>query len=160
MSAGEKRRVPGSSFSVQKPTNNGYLLDTNTVSELTKPRPNTGLLKFLATLPEYRLFLSVLTIGELVSGIHRLAESNKKRDLWAWLTTDLVARFNERILPVDFDSAHLWGQWEAESKKNGEVLPAIDALLAATAFSNGLAIVTRNTKHFSNLHIRVENPWT
>ena len=160
MTAGQKIRGPGSSFPTQKPTNNGYLLDTNVVSELTKPRPNAGLLKFLATLPEYRLFLSVLTIGELVSGIHRLAESNKKRDLWTWLSTDLVVRFNERILSVDFDSAHLWGQWEAESRKNGDVLAAIDALLAATAFSNGLAIVTRNTKHFSKMHVRVENPWT
>lgn len=60
----QKSRAPGSAYTTQKPTNNGYLLDTDTVSELTKPRPNNGLLQFLATVPEYRLFLSFLTIGE------------------------------------------------------------------------------------------------
>jgi predicted nucleic acid-binding protein len=160
VSAAQKSRTPASAYTKQKPTNNGYLLDTNTVSELTKPRPNNGLLQFLATVPDYRLFLSVLTIGEIVSGIHRLPESKRKRDLWTWLTTDLVARFRERILSVDFDCAHLWGQWEAESRKSGEVLPAIDTLLAATAVSNGLAIVTRNTKHFNKLNVLVEDPWT
>jgi predicted nucleic acid-binding protein len=160
VSAARKSRAPASTYTPQKPTYNGYLLDTKTISELTKPRPNKGLLQFLASVPEYRLFLSVLTIGEIVSGIHRLPESNKKRDLWTWLTTDLVARFNERMLSVDFKCAHLWGQWEAESRKKGEVLPAIDTLLAATAFSNGLAIVTRNSKHFKKLNVRVENPWT
>ncbi len=160
MSAAQKGRATGSASTTQKPTNNGYLLGTNAVSELTKPRPNNGLLQFLATVPEYRLFLSVLTIGELVCGIHRLPESNRKRDLWTWLTIDLVARFRERMLSVDFDCAHVWGQWEAESRKSGDVLPAIDTLLAATAFSSGLAIVTRNTKHFNKLNVRVEDPWT
>jgi predicted nucleic acid-binding protein len=160
VSAAQKGRATGSASTTQKPTNNGYLLGTNAVSELTKPRPNNGLLQFLATVPEYRLFLSVLTIGELVCGIHRLPESNRKRDLWTWLTIDLVARFRERMLSVDFDCAHVWGQWEAESRKSGDVLPAIDTLLAATAFSSGLAIVTRNTKHFNKLNVRVEDPWT
>lgn len=155
-----KTRTPGTSYTVAKPTSNGYLLDTNAISELTKPRPNKGFLQWLGTVPEYRLYLCVLTIGELVSGIVRLPESNKKRDLWTWLTSDLVARFSERIVPVDFDAAHLWGQLEGEARAKGTVLPAIDTLLAATAFSHGLAIVTRNTRDFTNLPVRVESPWT
>lgn len=142
------------------PTSDGYLLDTNAISELTKPRPNKGFLRWLATVPEYRLYLSVLTIGEIVSGIERLPESNKKRDLWSWLTTDLLARFGERIVPVDFDVAHLWGRFEAHARTQGKVLPVIDALLAATAMRHRLAIVTHNTRDFANLFVRVENPWT
>ncbi len=141
-------------------TSNGYLLDTNTISELTKPRPNQGVLQWLATVPEYRLYLSVLTIGELVSGVDRLPESKKKRDLWTWLSGDLVVRFRERIVPVDFDAAHRWGRLEAAARASGAVLPVIDALLAATALNHGLVIVTRNTRDFTNLPIRVENPWT
>jgi predicted nucleic acid-binding protein len=140
--------------------NNGYLLDTNAISELTKPRPNNGFLQWLGTVPEYRLYLSVLTIGELVSGVDRLPDSNKKRDLWIWLSGDLVARFGERIVPVDFDAAHLWGRLEGEARAKGTVLPAVDTLLAATALRHGLAIVTRNARDFTNLPIRVENPWT
>jgi predicted nucleic acid-binding protein len=139
---------------------NGYLLDTNAISELTKPRPNTGLLQWLGSVPEYRLYLSVLTIGELVSRIDRLPESKKKRDLWTWLTGDLVARFGDRIVPIDFDTAHFWGRLEGEARANGTLLPVIDALLAATACRHGLAIVTRNTRDFISLPVRVENPWT
>lgn len=140
-------------------TSNGYLLDTNAISELTKPRPNKGVLQWFGTVPEYRLYLSVLTIGELVSDVERLPDSDKKRDLWTWLTSDLVARFGERVVPVDFDAAHLWGRLEGEARANGTVLPLIDALLAATALSHGLALVTRNMRDFTNLPVRVENPW-
>lgn len=145
---------------MRAPTDIGYLLDTNAISELTKPRPNTGFLQWLETAPEYRLYLSVLTIGELVSGIDRLPESTKKRELSTWLSGDLVARFGERILPVDFDAANVWGRLEGEARGKGTVLPVIDGLLAATAFVHGLAIVTRNTRDFASLPVRVEHPWT
>ena len=156
-----KSNAPRSAFTTTNlPTSNGYLLDTNAISELTKPRPNKGFLQWLQTVSEYRLYLSVLTIGELVSGIERLPTSKKKRDLWTWLTNDLVARFGERIIPVDFDAAHLWGRFEAQARKGGVALPVIDALLAATAMRHGLAIVTRNTRDFANLIVRLESPWT
>jgi predicted nucleic acid-binding protein len=138
----------------------GYLLDTNAISELAKPRPNRGLLQWLRAVPEYRLYLSVLTIGELLFGIDRLPESKKKSDLWKWLSSDLVARFGERIVTVDFDAAHRWGRLEGEARAKGTALAVIDALMAATALRHGLVIVTRNTKDFTSLPVRVENPWT
>ena len=136
---------------------NGYLLDTNVVSEWTKPRPNAGVVRWLADTDEDTLFLSVITLGEVGKGVERLAPGARRTRLSTWLTADLPERFEGRLLDVDTAVALTWGRMLGAAN---EPVAGIDALIAATAVVNNLAIVTRNERHFSFTGVALVNPWT
>jgi predicted nucleic acid-binding protein len=133
-----------------------YLLDTNVLSEAVRPRPNAGLLAWLAEIPESSLHLSVLTLGELRSGVEALADGTKKEKLRVWLEQDLPLRFGERLLDVDAAVADRWGRLVGQA---GRPLAAIDSLLAATALARGLRMVTRNVDDFRFPGLEVVMPW-
>jgi predicted nucleic acid-binding protein len=133
-----------------------YLLDTNVVSELARPRPAAAVLKWLDQAPYQAIHLSALTLGELRHGIERLPEGARKERMRAWLEMELPAWFGERLLPVDSQVADRWGRLAAESRRP---LPAIDSLLAATALHHGLRLVTRNVTDFKFAGLAVINPW-
>ncbi|QIS14284.1 type II toxin-antitoxin system VapC family toxin [Nocardia arthritidis] len=137
-----------------------YLLDTCTVSEWTKPRPNRGLIRWLHLADEDRLHLSVISLGEIRKGIEMLPDSAKKQRLVDWLTDSLTVRFRDRILPVDAVVAQAWGRMVARTERNRDRMDAADALIAATAESYGLEVVTRNVKHFGPTGVRVLCPWS
>lgn len=134
----------------------GYLLDTNVVSELARPKPAGAVLRWLDQAPYQAIHLSVLTRGELRHGIERLAEGAKKERMRAWLESDLPAWFGERLLPVDAQVADRWGRLAAQARRP---LPAIDSLLAATALHHGLRLVTRNVADYRFAGLAVVNPW-
>ncbi|MGV9822780.1 PIN domain-containing protein [Nocardia xishanensis] len=138
----------------------GFLLDTCAVSEWVKPRPNPGLVHWLDEADEDRLHLSVITLGEIRKGVELLPDAGRKQRLVEWLTISLVGRFERRLLPVDEGVAHAWGRILARGESEGRAVDATDALLAATAESHGLDIVTRNVRHFSSTGVRVVCPWT
>lgn len=140
-------------------TPRGYLLDTNVVSEWTKPEPDTGLIAFLEAVDEDRLFLSVATLAEVRRGIDLLAEGRKRRRLDAWLAHDLRERFDARILDVDAAIADHWGRLSAKASRAGRPSPAIDCLIAATAAAHDLVVVTRNVSDFAHFEIEIINPW-
>ncbi len=133
-----------------------YLLDTNVVSELTRPKPASAVLKWLDQAPYQAIHLSVLTRGELRHGIERLPEGPKKEQMRVWLERDVPAWFGERLLPVDAQVADLWGRLAAGSRRP---LPTVDSLLAATALHHGLRLVTRNVADFQFAGLIVINPW-
>jgi len=135
----------------------GYLLDTNCVSELIKPRPEARVVEWVEAADESVLFLSVLTLGEIRKGVAALPQSKRRTRLETWLEVDLQARFAGRILPIDSGIADRWGSMAAESKRKGKSLPVIDGLLAATALHHNLTIVSRNAADFSNLPVL--DPW-
>ena len=137
-----------------------FLLDTCALSELTKPRPDAGLLRWLDEADETALYLSVITLGEIRQGIAALANSKRKRELERWLEEDMTARFAERLLPFGAAEAEEWGRLSGEARRKGSSPPVIDAMLAATARVHDLAVVTRNTSDFESLAINVENPWS
>ncbi len=137
----------------------GYLLDTNVISELRKPRPNKGLVAWIDSTREDLLFLSTLTVGEIRLGIESVTDSRKRHDLERWLLADVRERFAGRILSVDADTADRWGRLEAAARSRAAKLPVIDALLAATAVHHDLELVTRNVKDFGSTGLRVVNPW-
>jgi len=85
-----------------------YLLDTNTISEWVKPRPDPGIMQWLNEVDEDRTYLSVITLGELRKGVDRLADGRRRDRLDPWLTTDLSDRFGNRLLPVDAAIATEW----------------------------------------------------
>ena len=136
-----------------------YLLDTCVISELVKPRPDVNVVRWVDSVDERKLFLSVLTVGELEKGIAKLQESSRKSDLREWLVHDLGERFSERILPVDAAVAVAWGRIQGEAERGGMKLPVIDSLLAATAEIHRLTLATRNVADFDRCGATVFNPW-
>ncbi len=137
-----------------------FLLDTNVVSDLRKPRPNRGLLTWISSIDEFKLFLSVLTIGELRIGITMQADPKKRSALDVWLVSDLIPRFEGRMLSFDLDAAERWGRMEGQARLGSGKLPVIDSQLAATALRHDLTLVTNNESDFSRSGVAVLNPWT
>jgi len=116
-------------------------------------------MEWFGAVPEVRIYLSVITLGEITKGILRLPDPAKAQRLQAWLDNDLRSRFHGRLLGVDADVAMEWGAVCAEAERAGTPRPVIDALLAATARVHGLTLVTRNTADFLNIRVDVFNPW-
>jgi predicted nucleic acid-binding protein len=137
-----------------------FLLDTNVVSEWTKPRPNAGVVRWLSECDEDRVFLSVVTLAELRHGIERLAASRRRSSLDAWLGEELSQRFEGRILPVEAPVADLCGRVVARREALGRPIHAMDALIAATATMHDLTLVTRNSSDFETSVKSILNPWS
>lgn len=95
-------------------------------------------------------------MGELRKGIDQLADQERKLKLLDWLEVDLPAFFTGRIFPIDAAVADRWGRLQAQA---GRPIPAIDSLLAATALTHRLRLVTRNTRDFIHPELDVINPW-
>lgn len=136
-----------------------FLVDTCLISELVKPRPDPNVLSWIETVDEGRLYLSVLTLGELAKGIAKLPDSPRKDKLLQWVEQDLKDRFAGRILPIEADVAMVWGSLQGGAERAGEKLPVIDALLTATAAIHQLTIATRNVADFTRCGATVFNPW-
>ena len=136
-----------------------YLLDTCVISELVARQPNHDVVQWIDGVQEDELCLSVITVGEIKRGIEKLADSQRKHDLAAWLEDDLLARFGDRILPIDVPVMLVWGQLGSDMEKRGKPMPAIDSLIAATCLEAGLSLVTRNVSDFAHSGVKVINPW-
>ena len=137
----------------------GFLLDTNVISELIKPRPEKTVTAWIESTDESLLCLSVLTLGEIRRGIAVLPQSRRRANLEAWLDKDLPARFEGRILPIDQEVSDRWGLLTAAARNSGIVLPVIDGLLAATALEHNLTFVTRDIGQIPSMGVAVFNPW-
>ena len=137
-----------------------YLLDTNVVSEWARPHPNPGVVRWLADVDEDRVYISVLTFGELRRGVDRLTPGRRRHRLDTWLSEELADRFVDRVLPMDQDVADVWGRLLAHSESAGRPVGAVDGLIAATAEHHGLEVVTRNVKDFESTGVRLLNPWS
>ncbi|HKU96768.1 MAG TPA: type II toxin-antitoxin system VapC family toxin [Vineibacter sp.] len=136
-----------------------FLLDTNVVSEWTKPRPDHAVVAWLAELDEDRVFLSVVTVAELRHGIQRLPMGARRHRLDEWLTRQLPLRFEARILAIDVETADMWGRVMARGQASGRPIGPMDAFIAATAERHDLTLATRNVSDFDALGIRLTNPW-
>ena len=138
----------------------GFLLDTCVISELIKPSPSSNVVRWVDDHEEEAFYISVITFGEIEKGISKLPEGKKKERLQAWLYRELTDRFNDRVLDVSADVAHTWGRILGAAEKNGHSLPVIDALIAATAITKGLTVVTRNTDDMKESGVALLDPWT
>jgi len=135
-----------------------YLLDTCVISELAKPVPEKKVLNWLNGTPSEVLLLSVVTIGEIRKGLTKLPDSKRKESLTFWLNT-LLEDYQPRILPVDLAVADNWGLIQGDAEMAGTPMSSIDGLIAATAYTHNLTIVTRNEKDFSVARVPIINPW-
>lgn len=132
-----------------------FLLDINVISERVKPRPDPGVVAWLAEADEDRVFISV-TLAELRQ--HRTP--GRKRRLDAWLRRGLPLRFEGRVLPIDGSIADAWGWVVAHREAAGRPIGPMDAFIAATARVHQLALVTRNAADFKTSVRDVIDPWS
>jgi toxin FitB len=136
-----------------------YLLDTCLISELVAKRPNQKVVDWLDNQTPESLYLSVITMGEIAKGIHKLGGSQRKDSLQIWLTQILPTRFSGRILGIKVETMLLWGELVGGLEKQGRSLPVMDSLIAAIALQNSLSLVTRNEDDFAGTGIEIVNPW-
>jgi predicted nucleic acid-binding protein len=134
------------------------LVDTCVLSEVQRKQGSRKVRERLESLPADDVFLSVLTIGELRKGIDKLKAGARKRSLDLWLEK-MIAVAADRILPVDLETAMIWGEVTAKCEKKGKPIPAIDGLIAATALRHGLHLMTRNVNDFEATGVMLVNPW-
>ena len=137
----------------------GFLLDTNCISDLIRSKPEPRVMDWMRAADESRLYLSVLTLGEIRRGAATLPQSKRRTYLETWLELDLQVRFSGRILAIDNAVADRWGWLTAEAARKGKPLAAIDGLLAATALHHNLTIVSRNVGDFAHTQVPILNPW-
>jgi predicted nucleic acid-binding protein len=134
------------------------LLDTCALSKLRLPKPDAGVARAIQDLDSDDLFVSAISIGEIVKGVALLHDGQKKRLLQAWLRT-LERHYGDRLLPIDPETCRMWGELTAAAQKAGRTIAASDGLIAATARRHGLYIMTRNTADFEPSGVPLLNPW-
>jgi toxin FitB len=133
-----------------------YLLDTNVLSELRKPKPAAAVAHWFDQVTGPALFISVLAVGEVRQGIERIRprDPGQAQVFERWLSA-LKHEFADRILPLTTTEVEAWGRLNAPTP-----LPVIDGLQAATALVHGLTFVTRNTSHLARTGIPLLDPWS
>lgn len=138
----------------------GYLLDTNVVSELPRRRPNPGVLSWISSRREEELFISAISIGELIRGVFKPRDEAQREALAVWAGLEIPRRFEGRVLPFDQTAGALWGRMMGEADRRGRPRPAVDMQVAAVTLCNDMTLVTRNTRDFDDLGLRLIDPWT
>jgi toxin FitB len=133
-----------------------WLLDTVTLSELTKSNANDAVLEWLTAQPRATLFTSVICVGELRYGVERLAPGQRRDRMRAWLANIISDVLQGRIVGFDEGVAQTWAEARVFVPRT---LPILDTLIAATALNRGFTIVTRNVKDFSAFGVDVFDPW-
>jgi predicted nucleic acid-binding protein len=137
----------------------GFLLDTNIPSEMTRPRPQPSMSEWLDAADDNQLYLSVVSLGEILKGVTVLPDSQRRSQLQQWLDETLRPWFQGRILPVNESIAERWGVLAGQCQLRGRQLKVVDGFIAATALEHNLTIVTRNVKDFTGLGATLGNPW-
>ena len=138
----------------------GFLLDTNVPSELTRPQSDPHVEDWLDAIDDEQLFLSVVSLGEMLKGLTVLPASKRRQELQQWIDDTLRPWFDGRILPVTERIAERWGVLAGECQLRGRGLSMADGLILATALEHGLTIATRNVRDFSDLGVSIFDPWS
>ena len=137
----------------------GWLLDTNVVSELRRPRPEPRVVAFVTAQPLDRLFLSVVTLAEIRFGIERVADAGRRADLNDWLNLKLRPMFERRVLPVSEDVMLKWRLLVEQGRKSGHTFSQPDLIIGATALHHGLTVVSRDAADYVRAGVPLLDPW-
>jgi predicted nucleic acid-binding protein len=134
------------------------LLDTCVVSEARREKGHPRVRAQVEAIRNRDLFVSVITVGELAKGIALLPGGKKKDALSEWLLA-LEQDYAERILPVDAETARVWGELTAAAQRRGKSVSVSDGIIAATAIRHGIHVMTRNVSDFRETGAMLINPW-
>jgi len=138
----------------------GWLLDTNVLAELRRPRPEPKVIAFVAAQPLDSLFISSVTLAEIRFGIELVADANRRAELNDWLTHKVRPMFDQRVLPVTEDIMLKWRLLVEDGRKAGHTFSQPDLIIAATALEHGLTVVSRDTTDYERARVSVLNPWS
>src|ERR1035437_10601070 len=136
-----------------------WLLDTNVLSELRRPRPEPKVVAFVADRPTESLYVSSVTLAEIRFGIELVAEANRRAELNDWLAHKVRPMFDSRILPVTEDIMFRWRLLVEKGRKMGHTFSQPDLIIAATAIEHGLTVVTRDRGDYDKTLASVIHPW-
>lgn len=134
------------------------LLDTCVVSEARREKGHPRVRAQVEAIRSRDLYVSVITVGELTKGIALLSGGKKKDALSEWLLA-LEQDYAERILPVDAETARVWGKLTAAAQRRGKTVSVSDGIIAATAIRHGIHVMTRNVSDFRETGAMLINPW-
>lgn len=137
----------------------GWLLDTNILSELRRPRPSAKVIAFVASKPLDLLFVSIVTFAEIRVGIERITDPTRRAELNDWLAHNVRPLFEGRALAVSEDVMFKWRLLVEDGRKTGHTYSQPDLIIAATALHHGLTVVTRDTSDFKKARVPVLDPW-
>lgn len=136
------------------------ILDTTVVSEPLKPAPDAAVLAWLNAQEPQTLYLTSVSLAELLSGIAALPNGRRRDALQLALTAQMLPLFEGRILPFDTVAAQAFAQVNASAVGSGNPISFADCAIAAIASAHGFAVATRNTRDFRDTGIKTFNPWT
>jgi predicted nucleic acid-binding protein len=137
----------------------GWLLDTNVLSELRRPKPEPKVVRFVADQPLELLHISVVTLVEIRFGIEVLPDVNRRSELNDWLSHKVRPMFEQRVLPISEDVMLKWWLLVEEGRKGGHTFSQPDRIIAATAQHHGLTVASRDTDEYVRARVPVFNPW-
>ena len=138
----------------------GWLLDTNILSELRRPKPERKVLAFVAAQPLELLYISTVTLAEIRFGIELLPDVARRSALNDWLAHKVRPMFEQRVLAITEDIMFKWRLMVEEGRKVGHTFSQPDLIIAATGQHHGLTIVSRDTADYVKAQVTVVNPWT
>ena len=136
-----------------------WLLDTNVLSELRRPKPEPRVVNFVAGCPLDQLYISAVTLVEIRFGIELVGEPNRRAELNDWLTHKVRPMFEQRVLQITEDIMLKWRLLVEEGRRTGHTFSQPDLIIAATAIHYGLTVVTRDRSDYDKARVSVINPW-
>lgn len=137
----------------------GWLLDTNILSELRRPKPERKVLAFVEAQPLEQLYISAVTLAEIRFGIEILPDVRRRSELNDWLAHKVRPMFDQRVLPITEDVMLKWRLMVEEGRKTGHTFSQPDLIIAATAQHHGLTVASRDTSEYEKAGVPVFNPW-
>jgi toxin FitB len=138
----------------------GWLLDTNVVSELRKPKPDAKVIAFIAAQPGETLFVTDVTLAEITYGIEQLSDAARRTDLRLWLERNLRPLFDGRILAITEDVIVRWKTMIVEGRRRGHTFGQPDLFIAAIAALQDMVVVSRDVGEFIEAGVPVFDPWS
>jgi len=138
----------------------GWLLDTNILSELRRPKAERRVLSFVAAQPLDFLYVSTATLAEIRFGIERASDVSRRADLHDWLEHKVRPMFEQRVLAITEDVMFKWRILVEEGRKARHTFSQPDLIIAATALHHGLTVVSRDVSDYKRARVPVFNPWT